>query len=267
MSERGQGAAAPYASSATCANRRCGKAVRGSGGAFCSTYCGERWDQEQRGGIAEEVQPATGFPLRSSAPTGAPCGMELRRCQGLGCMNVAKGCTGYCSSSCKEGPQLERQQLRCKPTGGGFKLSTSFSRVSGEATSTISTSAGSSASGDASSSSSREENTCLRLGCGKPTWNGQPHEYCGRACKAPICMRAGCCKPTRNGLPFDYCGSECRPRGFISMAPAGAVHVCMSATCGKPTWKGQLCEPCTTAYTQYVPAPRQNAICHEPYSM
>mmetsp|Transcript_67820 Transcript_67820/g.201817 ORF Transcript_67820/g.201817 Transcript_67820/m.201817 type:complete len:292 (+) Transcript_67820:63-938(+) len=73
---------------------------------------------------------------------------------------------------------------------------------------------------------------CVRPGCGKPTWNGNPNEYCGRTCKnegdgstpdpgSPVgqsrstgsshsCVKAGCGKPTWNGQPNEYCSNFCR---------------------------------------------------------
>merc|ERR1712048_657201 len=141
--------------------------------------------------------------------------------------------------------------------------------ASGEAPSVASTSAGgSTASGDPSSSrsSSAGEHSCFRIGCGKPTWNGQQNEYCSDACKTPVCLRTGCGRPTKSGRPFDYCGAGCRPRGFISLTPVGSAQMCMNAACGKPTWhKNKLCEACCTNGAPSVLAPVPRA--HEPYSI
>jgi len=52
--------------------------------------------------------------------------------------------------------------------------------------------------------------TCSRIGCNKPTWNGQPNEYCSKACRPPQCSKAGCEKPTWNGRPNEYCSHACR---------------------------------------------------------
>lgn len=55
---------------------------------------------------------------------------------------------------------------------------------------------------------------CLRHGCGKTTWNGQPNEYCGKAHRqdamhgAPSCAKPGCGKPTWNGKPGEYCSKS-----------------------------------------------------------
>lgn len=55
-------------------------------------------------------------------------------------------------------------------------------------------------------------------GCGKPTWNGKPNEYCSKLCKdtgpaaaAPAlsCARPGCGKPTFNGQPNEFCSRGC----------------------------------------------------------
>jgi len=71
---------------------------------------------------------------------------------------------------------------------------------------------------------------CVRAGCGKPTFNGKPGEYCSRSCRdadasqrpffgqlqqqqpsvQAICVRAGCGKPTFNGKPGEYCSKSCR---------------------------------------------------------
>jgi len=67
--------------------------------------------------------------------------------------------------------------------------------------------------------------TCLRPGCGKPTWNGTPGEYCSHSCKgatgkaagsptvsgkAAMCNRPGCGKPSWNGQPSEFCSKTCR---------------------------------------------------------
>jgi len=82
--------------------------------------------------------------------------------------------------------------------------------------------------------------TCRKPGCNKPTWNGQPGEYCSKGCRTDdqanqfpsydspsyagethgpsyagaqrdICMKPGCSKPTWNGQPGEYCSKACRP--------------------------------------------------------
>eukprot|EP00971_Amphidinium_carterae_P127502 2526397-Amphidinium_carterae.1 len=63
---------------------------------------------------------------------------------------------------------------------------------------------------------------CVELcisGCGKPTWNGMPGEYCTISCRdkasscpptgSPLCV-SGCGKPTWNGAPGEYCSKTCR---------------------------------------------------------
>merc|ERR1712139_349082 len=67
---------------------------------------------------------------------------------------------------------------------------------------------------------------CQRPSCGKPTWNGQPYEYCGAACRQSavdpippeiVCARPGCEKQTWlrvNGAAStcsdEYCSDACR---------------------------------------------------------
>mmetsp|Transcript_35786 Transcript_35786/g.44194 ORF Transcript_35786/g.44194 Transcript_35786/m.44194 type:complete len:229 (+) Transcript_35786:83-769(+) len=119
---------------------------------------------------------------------------------------------------------------------------------------------------------------CARPGCGKPTFNGMPNEFCSRKCRAgsmpmsgpsassaapqaayapiaPICARAGCNKPTFNGRPNEFCSRACRARGAgvpsVSTAPnaapsaapaaaaALAVPICGRPGCGKPTFDGR----------------------------
>lgn len=54
---------------------------------------------------------------------------------------------------------------------------------------------------------------CLRPGCGKPSWNGQPREFCSKACrKSTALCAAGCGMPTFNGQIGEYCSRTCRDR-------------------------------------------------------
>jgi len=103
---------------------------------------------------------------------------------------------------------------------------------------------------------------CLNPGCGKPSWNGEPGEYCSIDCRdavPPKCKRPGCPHPSLVSLDEqvdEYCGMACknksticlksgchkpswngRPKGFCSLACYGeADKLCMMPGCGKPTW-------------------------------
>mmetsp|Transcript_128560 Transcript_128560/g.357896 ORF Transcript_128560/g.357896 Transcript_128560/m.357896 type:complete len:343 (-) Transcript_128560:167-1195(-) len=72
-------------------------------------------------------------------------------------------------------------------------------------------------------------NICIRPGCGKPSFNGRPGEYCSRTCRdagvAPggaLCVRLGCGKPSWNGLTNEFCGRTCRQQNGPS-APFGTL--------------------------------------------
>lgn len=119
--------------------------------------------------------------------------------------------------------------------------------------------------------------TCSKPGCGKPTWNGMPNEYCSRTCRTehqqsqpsygmgqpsygmgqpsygmggqphsqpygqpqsqphggqvgtvsmqPVCLRAGCGKPTWNGLPNEYCSKTCRPAAAAPPKMGGGLSI------------------------------------------
>merc|ERR1712113_894159 len=67
---------------------------------------------------------------------------------------------------------------------------------------------------------------CQRPGCGKPTWNGQPNEFCSRSCKvsspasspatsiaAQLCKRPGCGKTSWNGKANEFCSRSCKAAG------------------------------------------------------
>lgn len=114
---------------------------------------------------------------------------------------------------------------------------------------------------------------CLTAGCGKPTWNGKPNDYCGRACRAAgagaapaggastVCLVPGCGKPTWNGKTNEYCGRACRTAAAAAgpvpaAAPAAAVPaavpaagpgICLIPGCGKPTWSGKANDFCSRA--------------------
>lgn len=86
---------------------------------------------------------------------------------------------------------------------------------------------------------------CLRPGCGKPSWNGEPVAYCSQPCKhtdPPICMQMGCGKPTWNGHLNDYCSKACRD-----------TRICVRPNCGKPTWNGNPNEFCSRRCRQLGP--------------
>lgn len=65
---------------------------------------------------------------------------------------------------------------------------------------------------------------CLRPGCGRPSWNGKPQEYCSRSCKdrpssgSAMCAR-GCPRPSWNGNHGEYCSKTCRDSG-VAVPPA-----------------------------------------------
>jgi len=109
---------------------------------------------------------------------------------------------------------------------------------------------------------------CMTLGCGKPTWNGQPNEYCTKQCMmsgpallAPLddlavsggsspaagpapCANPGCTQASWNGQPGEFCSKSCR-----DSCPGGAPGdpVCLTPGCGKPTWNGLPGEYCSKA--------------------
>jgi len=65
----------------------------------------------------------------------------------------------------------------------------------------------------------------LTPGCGKPTFNGKPGEYCSMSCKnspqAPVCLKPGCGKPTFNGKPGEHCSMSCKnsPQAALCFNP------------------------------------------------
>ena len=71
--------------------------------------------------------------------------------------------------------------------------------------------------------------TCLKPGCSRPTWNGQPGEFCSFTCRngssqqGPTCLKPGCNKLTWNGQPGEYCSFTCRngisPQSFQCARP------------------------------------------------
>jgi len=112
-------------------------------------------------------------------------------------------------------------------------------------------------------------NVCLKPRCGKPTWNGQPNEFCSKACRMStnLCNRKGCGKPTFNGLPGEFCSKLCRDvvmsstggvmsgglmddlfgGMFGSSSTKGTGYACAMKGCGKPSWNGQANEFCSKA--------------------
>lgn len=85
-----------------------------------------------------------------------------------------------------------------------------------------------------------EDSVCARPGCNKPSWNGKPGEFCGKTCKsmaAAICARPDCSKPSWNGKPGQFCSKTCK-------ALAGEISCCMRDGCDKPTWNGKPNEYC-----------------------
>lgn len=118
--------------------------------------------------------------------------------------------------------------------------------------------------------------TCMKKSCGKPTWNGQPNEFCSKQCKSttPLCSRSGCGKPTFNGLPGEYCSKLCRD--VVVGGAAGGVDVsallgtgkpassplrtpqCLRPGCGKPTWNGKPGEFCSKVCKESTPGARRS---------
>lgn len=124
-----------------------------------------------------------------------------------------------------------------------------------------------------------------RGSCGKPTWNGQPNEFCSRTCRtqnqakaakggdfmpgAPVaggggalCLTPGCGKSAWNGKPGGHCSIGCRgsgpgpepsgrgppPTARASAPAAGAASgapECLRPGCGKASWNGQPNEFCS----------------------
>jgi len=89
----------------------------------------------------------------------------------------------------------------------------------------------------------RMPSICAAPGCGKPSWNGMPGEYCSRSCRPSdgqaACPAPGCGKPSWNGKPGEFCSRSCRASG----APA----ICPTPGCGRPSWNGQPGEHCSHA--------------------
>lgn len=81
-------------------------------------------------------------------------------------------------------------------------------------------------------------NTCLREGCSKQTWNGEPNQFCSSLCKQTfqnlanqrkvqpqvnLCLRQGCGKQTWNGKPNEFCSTLCK-QTFESLARQRVVQ-------------------------------------------
>jgi len=65
---------------------------------------------------------------------------------------------------------------------------------------------------------------CLKPGCGKPSWNGQPREFCSKACRKCTALCAtGCGMPTFNGQIGEYCSRTCRDRALQNGAVQGTL--------------------------------------------
>lgn len=96
----------------------------------------------------------------------------------------------------------------------------------------------------------------MRPGCGKPTWNGQPNQFCGKTCKAigkgDTNCAAGCGKPSWNGMPGEFCSKACRDNGASNDA---GVPICIRRYCGKPTWNGEPNEYCSRSCRNQEPHP------------
>jgi len=174
---------------------------------------------------------------------------------------------------------------------------------------------------------------CRKAGCGKPTYNGQPNDFCSKLCKTSkfmsyyssrptggggmgvmgggffmgsstpsrpaICSKPGCGKPTWNGQPNEYCSRSCRsedqpvsspfpaqpatsmamqhpmqptqfvtvqhpmqPTQFVTAQAVSAYHACMRPGCGKPTWNGAPNEFCSKVCRQQMQVPQPQ---HQPW--
>lgn len=93
--------------------------------------------------------------------------------------------------------------------------------------------------------------TCIRSGCSRPTWNGQPGKYCSKSCRegrpssalaGPLCALPGCSRPTWNGQPGKYCSLECKAAGACQ---AAGGPQCILPGCSRPTWNGQPGKYCS----------------------
>jgi len=102
--------------------------------------------------------------------------------------------------------------------------------------------------------------SCATSGCGKPSYNGKPGEYCGRTCRTrtlsssfgslggSTCPAPACGKPSFDGKPGSYCGKSCRARNLTAEAPAPAAPapvLCSASACGKPSYNGKPGEYCS----------------------
>jgi len=111
---------------------------------------------------------------------------------------------------------------------------------------------------------------CSRPGCKQVTWNGQPGEYCSKACKeqdvgsthasstqlSNRCIRPGCKSTSWNGQAGQFCSKRCRD------AVTG-VPLCLHFGCGKPTWNGQPNEYCSKRCRDQQ-APSTVPVCLQP---
>lgn len=87
---------------------------------------------------------------------------------------------------------------------------------------------------------------CIRPGCEKLTWNGQPGQYCSHRCR-----KAATGKRTKRGeggslpspphstLTGSFAPLLSEATGGDSNAPADSGNRCLTTGCGKPTWNGQ----------------------------
>lgn len=95
---------------------------------------------------------------------------------------------------------------------------------------------------------------CLRPGCGKPTFDGRPGEFCSMTCRAlsdspapevPLCMEPKCGKPTYNGEPNAFCATHCGDGPNLAVVAEVLPLACLRPGCGKPTWNGKAEEFCS----------------------
>merc|ERR1712025_635633 len=90
---------------------------------------------------------------------------------------------------------------------------------------------------------------CVRPGCGKPTFNGQPGEYCGRRCKAEHEDDKGGGRPMSPMPPPSPAVGGSRmspaPPAVGSSRMASSKGFCARSGCNKPSWNGQPGENCS----------------------
>lgn len=101
---------------------------------------------------------------------------------------------------------------------------------------------------------------CLRDGCTRPTWNGQPNEFCGRTCKQKAATAPKPVDPDPDPDP-DPAGAPsavdpdpdpaaapatpaAAPAAPAAAPAAPAAITCKRKGCDKPSWNGKAGEYC-----------------------